>query len=184
MQECLAAGVDVACFSGDKLLGGPQAGLIIGRADPLARIKRHPLARAVRPDKLCLAGLTATLAHYLKDEAPREIPIWRMISATAAELERTAAEWVAALAQQGIAAECRPGFSTIGGGSLPGETLPTWLVALDPVRPLHVAARLRAADPPVIGRVEDDRLLLDPRTVLPAQHAALLRAVVQACVGD
>src|SRR5688572_33237690 len=80
--ESLSAGVDLVCFSGDKLLGGPQAGIIVGKADLIAKIRKHPLARAVRADKACLAGITATLLHYLKDEAEREIPIWRMMSFT------------------------------------------------------------------------------------------------------
>ena len=180
VQECLAAGVDVVCFSGDKLLGGPQAGLIAGRAEALATIKRHPLARAVRPDKLCLAGLSATLTHYLKDEAVQEIPIWRMIATPPAELERCAQRWVQEFTERGIRAEMVAGESTVGGGSLPGATLPTSLVALNGEHPLRAAARLRHLDVPIIGRVEDDRLVLDPRTVLPSQEQALLDGVTAA----
>jgi L-seryl-tRNA(Ser) seleniumtransferase len=177
VQESLAAGTDIACFSGDKLLGGPQAGIIVGRRELVTRIKKHPLARAVRPDKLCLSGLSATLLHYLKDEAPRQIPIWQMIAARPEELKRTARRWARQLDRAGVTAEVTPGESTVGGGSLPGETLPTWLVVIHHPRPDALARQMRAADPPVIGRIEDDRLLLDPRTVLPEQENLLLQVM-------
>jgi len=170
VQETLAAGVDVVTFSGDKLLGGPQAGLIVGRKDLLAKIKKHPLARAVRADKVALAGITATLLHYLKDEAEREIPIWQMISMTQDETKVRAETWRHAIGQgQVIQSE-----STVGGGSLPGESLPTHVLALDVKSPDKFLSKLRDADPPVIGRTENDRVLLDPRTVLPEQDEALL----------
>ncbi|NOY97668.1 MAG: L-seryl-tRNA(Sec) selenium transferase [Chloroflexi bacterium] len=170
VQESLAAEADVICFSGDKLLGGPQAGIIIGRAGLIAKIKKHPLARAVRADKVCLAGVTATLMHYLKDEALREIPIWRMISTALEHIEARAKNWVKSLGQ----GEVIPGKSAIGGGSLPGETLPTYLLALDVPSPDRFLAKLRAQQQPVIARTENDRVLLDPRTVLPEQDGALL----------
>ncbi len=176
VQESLAAGSDLVCFSGDKLLGGPQAGIIVGRAALLARIKKHPLARAVRADKLCLAALSATLAHYLKDEALREVPVWRMIATPLEELRARASAWRATLG----AGEVVDGFSTVGGGSLPEETLPSILLALDIPRPNPFLARLRAGQPPVIARVENERVLLDPRTVLPEQEPALLDAIRQA----
>jgi len=175
--ESLAAGVDIASFSGDKLLGGPQAGIIVGRRALVERIKKHPLARAVRPDKLCLAGLAATLLHYLKDEATREIPIWRMIAIPPGDLKRIAGRWAGRLKRAGIPIQVIPGESTIGGGSLPGATLPTWLVAIQHPQPNALAAQLRAAETPVIGRIEDDQLLLDPRTVLPEQEKLLLQIV-------
>jgi L-seryl-tRNA(Ser) seleniumtransferase len=177
VQESLAAGTDVACFSGDKLLGGPQAGIIVGRRDLVTRIKQHPLARAVRPDKLCLSGLSATLLHYLKDEAPSQIPIWQMIAARPEELRRTARRWARRLARAGLTVKVIPGESTVGGGSLPGETLPTWLVVIHHPRPDALARQMRTSDPPVIGRIEDDRLLLDPRTVLPDQAEPLLQVM-------
>lgn len=173
VQESLAAGVDLVCFSGDKLLGGPQAGIIVGRADLVAKIKKHPLARAVRADKVALAGLTATLLQYLKDEAERDIPVWRMISRPAAEIKETAEAWRAKLRT----GEVIEGQSTIGGGSLPGETLPTCLLALDVKSPDRFLARLRQQNPPVVARTEKDRVLFDPRTVLPEQEGALLVAV-------
>jgi L-seryl-tRNA(Ser) seleniumtransferase len=170
VQESLAAGADVVCFSGDKLLGGPQAGIIIGKADLLARIKKHPLARALRADKLCLAALTATLLHYLKDEAEREIPIWRMISATPKQVQARARYWAAELGRGEVLA----GDSTVGGGSLPGESMPTWVLALTVKSTDKLLEKLRLEQPPVIARIENDRILLDPRTVLPEQDGALL----------
>jgi L-seryl-tRNA(Ser) seleniumtransferase len=173
VQESLEAGVDLVCFSGDKLLGGPQAGLVLGRADLVARLRKHPLARAVRADKLCLAALTATLLHYVKDEAERQIPVWQMISARPEEIERRARSWVEVL---GIGNLC-PGQSTVGGGSLPEETLPTCLLTLEVTSPNRFLGRLRQASPPVIARLEQDRVVFDPRTVLPEQGNALLAAI-------
>jgi L-seryl-tRNA(Ser) seleniumtransferase len=170
VQESLAEGADLVCFSGDKLLGGPQAGVILGRADLVARLKKHPLARTIRADKLCLAALSATLLHYLKDEAEREIPVWCMISTPVAELRARAQAWVDQLGQGDVL----PGESTVGGGSLPGETLPTFLLALNTRSPNRLLARLRHGEPPLIARLQDDRLVLDPRTVLPEQEEALL----------
>ncbi len=170
VQESLAAGVDLVCFSGDKLLGGPQAGIILGRADLIAKIKKHPLARAVRADKTCLAGLTATLLHYLKDEAEREIPIWRMMSLTLKQVRGRAEAWRLELGR-GSVVEAE---STVGGGSLPGESFPTYVLALDVKSPDKFLKKLRGQNPPIIARTEDDRVLIDPRTVLPEQEGALL----------
>ncbi len=171
VREALRAGADLVTFSGDKLLGGPQAGLIVGRRDLIARLKKHPLARALRVEKTRLAALTATLQHYLKDEAEQAIPIWRMIATPPAALQARAAAWAQALGQGEVVA----GHSAIGGGSLPGETLPTWLLALSVPKPARLAARLRAASPPLICRIQEDRLLCDPRTVLPEQESDLIR---------
>ncbi len=178
VQESLDAGADLVCFSGDKLLGGPQAGVILGRADLVAKLKRHPLARAIRADKLCLAALSATLLHYLKDEAEREIPIWRMI-ATEPKLVRARAENWAEQLETGVVI---PGESTVGGGSLPGETLPTFLLALDSAHPNRLLDSLRAAHPPIIARLQEDQVILDPRTVLPEQEGALLVGLQNALV--
>jgi L-seryl-tRNA(Ser) seleniumtransferase len=174
VQESLLAGAAVVCFSGDKLLGGPQAGILVGEKDVLDQMRRHPLARALRPDKLCLAALAATLTHYLKDEAIAEVPVWQMLAATPESLRRRAQEWAAHLG----AGEVVGGQSTVGGGSLPEETLPTWLLTFPVSRPNALASRLRHASPPVIARVEDERLALDPRTVLPEQEALLLDRLV------
>lgn len=178
VQDSVAAGVDLTCFSGDKLLGGPQAGVIVGRADLVSLLKRHPLARAMRVDKTTLAGLQATLMHYLRKEALTTIPVWQMISMTQEEIAKRAQRFVQELARHGFQATALPGASAIGGGSLPGQTLPTTLVSLDVPHPSEFAARLRAASPPVIVRIEEDRVLLDPRTILPDQDDILLHTLV------
>jgi L-seryl-tRNA(Ser) seleniumtransferase len=180
IQESVAAGASLVSCSGDKLLGGPQAGIILGRAELIARLKKFPLTRALRVDKTTLAGLQATLRHYLLGEATEKVPVWRMISQGEAELRERAGAWVGVLRGLGVPAAAVPGRSTVGGGSLPGETLPTHLVALDVPSPDAVAARLRAGEPPVVSRIEDDRLVLDPRTVLPEQEANLWRLVTEA----
>src|SRR5215207_888383 len=162
VQESLAAGADLVCFSGDKLLGGPQAGIIIGKKDLIDKIKKHPLARAVRADKTCLAGITATLIHYLKDEAEREIPIWQMMSLPLAQTRVRAQAWRDALGQ----GEVILSESTVGGGSLPDECISTYVLALHVKSPDRFLKRLRASQPPIIARVENDTILFDPRTVL------------------
>jgi L-seryl-tRNA(Ser) seleniumtransferase len=173
IQESLAAGADLVCFSGDKLLGGPQAGIVIGRAGLVEKLKKHPLARAFRADKLCLAALMATLLHYLKDEAEQKIPIWRMIAAPLEQVQARAETWCRALGT----GEVISGESTIGGGSLPGETLPTYLLALPARSPDRLAERLRQGRPPVVARVQAERLVLDPRSVLPEQDVQLLEVI-------
>ena len=170
VQESLAQGADLVCFSGDKLLGGPQAGIIVGRADLVAKLKKHPLARAIRADKLCLAGLSATLLHYLKDEAAQEVPVWRMIAMPTEQIRERAQNWVEVIGH----GEVIDGESTVGGGSLPGETLPTFILALRVRGPNRFLARLRESNPAIIARLDDDRVVLDPRTVLPEQEGALL----------
>ena len=177
VQESVAAGAHVVCFSGDKLLGGPQAGLVVGQAQYVAPLKKHPLARALRIDKLDLAALSATLVHYLKGEATQKIPVWRMISLPLGEIERQAQTLAQQLQAAGFTAEVIEGHSTIGGGSLPGETLPTRLVALAVNTPDDYLARLRRGDPPVVARIENDRVVFDLRTVL--DHSALLEALRQ-----
>jgi L-seryl-tRNA(Ser) seleniumtransferase len=162
VQESLAAGVDLVCFSGDKLLGGPQAGIIIGKKDLIEKIRKHPLARAVRADKTCLAGITATLLHYLRDEAEREIPVVRMMSLTLDQLKVRAEAWRNELGQ----GEVVTSESTVGGGSLPDESVSTYVLALSVKSPDQFLKRLRAANPPIIARTENDKVLLDPRTVL------------------
>jgi L-seryl-tRNA(Ser) seleniumtransferase len=173
VQETLAKGADLVCFSGDKLLGGPQAGILIGKTDLLAKIRRHPLYRAIRADKLCLSALSATLDQYLKGRAEQEIPLYMMLSRSLKDLTEQVHRWIKRI-QAGSAFE---GLSTVGGGSLPGETLPTCLLALRVKSPAKFAARLREANPPIIARVQEDLLLLDPRTVLPWQEEALLSSL-------
>jgi L-seryl-tRNA(Ser) seleniumtransferase len=180
-RESLAAGVDIVCFSADKLLGGPQVGVILGRRALLARIERHPLMRAVRSDKLTLAALEATLQQHLAGVAAREIPVARMIATPLESLRARTEVWALALADFGLSVTIEAGESTVGGGSLPGETLPTALcvIAQNEHAPdiAALAARLRQAAPPVVGRVLRDRLLLDPRTVRPDQDDLLLRVI-------
>jgi len=173
VQESIAAGADVVMFSGDKLLGGPQAGIIVGKAELIAKLKKHPLARAVRADKTCLAALTATLLHYLKDEAEREIPIWRMVSMPLDNVRDRAEHWKREIG----CGEVVPSESTIGGGSLPGENFPTWALSLTVKSPDKFLAKLRKQSPPIIARTESDRLLFDPRTILLEQESALLSAL-------
>lgn len=170
VQESLSARVDLVCFSGDKLLGGPQAGIIVGKKILIDKIKKHPLARAVRADKTCLAGVTATLTHYLKDEAEREIPIVRMMSLTLEQVRGRAEAWRAALGQGEVAQS----ESTVGGGSLPGESMPTYVLALNVKSPDKFLKKLREVNPPIIARTENDKVLLDPRTVISEQDQTLL----------
>ena len=171
--DSVKAGVDLISFSGDKLLGGPQAGIIIGKKNLIQKVKTHPLARAVRPDKICLAGLSATLTHYLKDEAIQKIPIWRMISQTPLDLENRANAWREKL----LIGEVIPSLSTIGGGSLPEETLPTFVLAISTQKPEAFMKKLRTLNTPVIARLDDNKILFDPRTVLPEHETSLLHGI-------
>ncbi len=178
VQESVAAGVDLAMFSGDKLLGGPQAGIIVGRSEMIERLSRHPLARALRVEKVTLAALSATLASYLKEAATTEIPIWRMISASQESLRERALAWLAEIGGESKTASLHETRSAIGGGSLPGETLPTTALAISaPNGADALAARLRKAGPPVIGRIESECVLLDPRTVLPDEDGHVIAAI-------
>ena len=173
VQDSIEAGADIVCFSGDKLLGGPQAGIIVGKKELIARIKKHPLARAVRADKLCLAALEATLIHYVKGNAFDNIPVWRMISMQPEELQKRAIHW-----QKEVGTgEVIPEFSTIGGGSLPGETLPTFVLALKVKQIDKALAQLRKNNPPIIGRIKDNRILFDPRTVLASEDQMLMNGI-------
>jgi len=181
IQDSLRAGTDLLACSGDKLLGGPQAGLLLGRAELVDKVMKHPLARALRVDKLTLAALTATLDLYLT-QSVAALPIWTMLGASADALAARAMTWQRRLLERGIEVEVVPAESAVGGGSLPGERLPTTALALTP-RPGRAAdllRRLREHEPPVIGRIEQERVLLDPRTVLPDEDDALLDAVVGA----
>jgi L-seryl-tRNA(Ser) seleniumtransferase len=174
VQEVVRAGADLICFSGDKLLGGPQAGIIVGRRELIARLKRHPLTRALRPDKTTIAALGATLLHYLDGEAERMVPVWRMISATAEAIAGRARQVIDSLGEAGAEWEIGAGTSAIGGGSLPGETLPTrLLIAPTALHAGRLAAALRAGHPAVVGRIEQGRLVLDLRTVLPEEDEEL-----------
>jgi L-seryl-tRNA(Ser) seleniumtransferase len=180
--ERLAAGSDVVTFSGDKLVGGPQAGLVVGRADLVARMRRDPLARAMRPDKVTLIGMARTLATYRAGLAAAEIPVWVMIAATLDELRARADALVARLG--GNRLETVDLRSTVGGGALPGQTLPSVGVALRHRSAQRLLAALRAGDPIVIGRIEDGRVMLDLRTVGPEADEDLGSAIEQALAGS
>ncbi len=181
-QDSLAGGADVVCFSGDKLLGGPQAGIIVGKSAVIARLAKHPLMRAVRIDKMTLAALEATLRHYERGQAETHIPVWRMIAQRPEKIARRAEEWAAQLKSSGLAARIQRGESTVGGGSLPGETLPTTLLALDASQvsaPLNeIALQLRMRPVPIITRILRDALLFDPRTVLDEQEDEVVRGLL------
>lgn len=173
-QESLADGCDVVAFSGDKLLGGPQAGILIGKADLIAKLKKHPLARAIRPDKLCLAALSATLDEYRRGTALTNIPVLAMLNRDLAHITQQAQKWADIFNHHGLSAQVMSSTSTIGGGSLPGETLPTSVVAIQTDKPDAFLAQLRGLPTPIIARIADDKVLFDPRTVLPDQEALFL----------
>ena len=181
VQQNVALGVGLACFSGDKLVGGPQAGIIVGKRELIDKLKKHPLARAVRIDKVRLAGLGATLIHYVKGEAAEKIPVWEMIATPLTAIEKRARAWAEATEGMGRIID---GESMVGGGSLPGSTLPTKLVAIGGdgkkkggKKAETLAQRLRRSNPPVIGRISEDVLLLDPRTVLPEEDKMVIRVL-------
>ena len=176
-HESVASGDGLAFFSGDKLLGGPQAGIVVGSGPLVGQLASHPLARAVRIDKLSLAALGATLMHYVREEATVEIPVWRMVTAPQDELMSRAESWRAAAGSGNIV----EGESTLGGGSLPGETLAGPVLSIDaegaPGGAEALARRLRRDEPAVFGRIEDEHLLLDPRTVLSEEDDEVMRAL-------
>ena len=180
VQESVAQGVDIVTISGDKLLGGPQGGIIVGKADLIARLRHHPLTRALRVDKTTIAGIQANLLHYVKGETHR-IPIWRMISMTQEEIAGRARTLLESLGPTGARCQLVPGRSVVGGGSLPEESLPTTLIALPGGDVNSLAIALRVESPSVVARIMDDRVVIDLRTVLPRQEKALgkrLRALL------
>ncbi len=178
VQRSIALGIGLAFFSGDKLVGGPQAGIIVGRKQLMDKLRKHPLARAVRIDKVRLAGLAATLRHYLKGEATSKIPAWRMIATPLEDIEKRAGKWVEALRGGASVAD---GETMVGGGSLPGGTLPTRLVAIGEGKERSLvqraARKLRTREIPVVGRIDNAILLLDPRSVLPEEDETVLKAL-------
>jgi L-seryl-tRNA(Ser) seleniumtransferase len=176
-RERLAAGADIVTFSGDKLVGGPQAGLAVGRADLIGRMRRDPLARAMRPDKVTLAGVAATLGLYRAGLAETAIPVWQAIGRPVADLRARARSIADVVGSHASVVDVR---STVGGGSLPGETLPSVAVAIRASSADRLLAVLRRGTPAVIGRIEDDRAVFDLRTVEPAADDALQAALVAA----
>ncbi len=187
VPESVAAGADLVSFSGDKLLGGPQSGLIVGRRHLIERLRRHQLARALRVDKLTLAALESTLKIYQDEERVcREIPVWRMIAATPAEIKQRAdklARQLGDLLGSQVVAVV-PGSSKLGGGALPLQELPTFLVAITipAMGSSALERRLRLGELPVIARVQQERLLLDLRTVFPEEEG-LLPDLIRAAAG-
>ena len=182
VQDALGAGADLVLFSGDKLLGGPQAGCIVGRRTAVARCREHPIARAVRADKVTLAGLEATLALYRDPaRAVAEIPVLRMLTLAGEDLARRA-ERLASLCPPPLQASLQSGESAVGGGSFPGAVLPTTLVALDagPLGPDGLALRLRMGEPAVVTRVSGGKVLLDPRTLPEESFPTVAAALVEA----
>ena len=181
VQKSIALGVGLACFSGDKLVGGPQAGIIVGKKIFIDKLEKHPLARALRIDKTRLAGLAATLIHYLKGEALEKIPVWRMVSMSLDEVEQRARLWAQTLGNIATVVE---GETMLGGGSLPGSTLPTKLVSIggresekNAKLAQLLSQKLRQSNPPVIGRISGDVLFLDPRSVLSEEDGTMLQAL-------
>jgi L-seryl-tRNA(Ser) seleniumtransferase len=175
VQESVSDGAALTLFSGDKLLGGPQAGLIAGGQKWVDLVSKHPLARAVRIDKMTLSAIAATLVSYLKDAHEEEIPIWNMISMSEARVAARAEKWRDEIG----AGDVESARSAIGGGSLPGQTLPTSVLVVEPgsASADSFATSLRQSPVAVIARIENDQILLDPRTVLPGQDAAVIEAV-------
>ena len=170
LQHC-----DVVTFSGDKLLGGPQAGIVLGHSEAITKMSRHPLARAVRVDKLTLAALEATLSQRLTGHAD-DIPIERMLHAPVEDVRRRAAMWSVKLAERGVETRLVESSSAVGGGSLPEHALPTVLLAV--IGPAsRLVAALRRGAPPVIARVENDQCCVDPRTVLKGEDETLIDVV-------
>ncbi len=176
LSDCINDGADLVLASGDKLIGGPQAGLIIGKSSLIDVIRKHPLTRALRPDKATIAGIAATLQHYALGEAIEKIPIWQMISMDELILQERAELYAQAW---GTTAHVITGESTVGGGSLPGQTLPTRLCALSlPQKTLElVSENLRLSEVPIISKIQDGVLQLDPRTVLVDQDIQVVNTL-------
>lgn len=192
VQEAVASGADLVTFSGDKLLGGPQLGVIVGRRELVEQCRRHPLARAVRVDKMALAALQSTLQAYARG-TPQEIPIWRMMGWDPEALRERAAALAQRISSEyqtdefhspDVTLSVEPAESAIGGGSLPGESLPTWVISLTPRDTAwsleELATALRRQRPGIVGRIDAGKLLLDPRTVLPDEDDSLIRGVCAA----
>jgi L-seryl-tRNA(Ser) seleniumtransferase len=178
-HNTIGEGAELVVFSGDKLLGGPQAGIAAGSSRLVSAMRRHPLVRALRADKLCLAALEATLSAYLEGRAPDELPTLRMLQAPVSEVEDRARRLAAELARvaPGLEVDAAPSVARSGGGTLPTREIPSFAVRLGGTDAESLAERLRAADTPVVGRVHEGRLWLDARTLLPGDEEVIVRAV-------
>ena len=179
VQASIDAGIDLVCFSGDKVLGGPQAGIIAGRKALVDRLRAHPLMRALRADKITYAVLEATLGEYLAGRAAQTVPVQRMLHLSADEIEARASALGDRLAAAGWRVALLSGTSAVGGGSAPGHGLPTVLLSVEREGQSAAAieAWLRTLDPPVVARIENDRVVLDLRTVLPEQDGTLVEVL-------
>lgn len=180
VRELLEAGAGVVLCSGDKLLGGPQAGILVGGGDAIGPLHRHPLRRALRPDKRVLVALAATLDAYLAGR-PAEVPLYQLLGMPESELGRRARRLAGRLRRRGVPAAAVRTAAVLGGGTTPDQTIPSWAVSVP--GGADVAARLRCGQPPVVGRVEDERVVLDLRAVFPAQDSELELAVEGALRG-
>lgn len=190
VQQLIESGVDVVTFSGDKLLGGPQAGIIAGKEKYISQMKKNPLTRALRIDKLTIAALEATLRSYLEPEdALKSVPTLEMLTRSLSTLKEQAEalkDMLKAAVPSGLEIMTEEGVSQVGGGSLPGVNLPTYLVVIKPIN-LKVdqfAADLRKGSPAVLTYIRDDRVIIDPRTVLPSQYGPLVSAIRLLCGGN
>ena len=181
LSASLSAGVDLLFCSGDKLLGGSQAGIILGKAELVTRLRRHPLARALRPDKLQLAVLEETMLRYATPGRLGEIPVWRMLQLTSQELRGRAQSWAESLAGVGVPARVIALEGAVGGGSTPGPALPSFGILLEGPHPGRLRRRLLEVEPPVLGLERRDGVAVDARCVLPGEDQALLAAIRAAC---
>ena len=179
VRKSVAAGIDVVCFSADKLLGGPQAGILVGQSEKIERIRAHPLMRALRVDKLTYAALAATLQEHAAGQAHVTVPVSMMLSTPVEEIEKRAQTVVDAIENRNARVEILNDHSAIGGGSAPETHLPTKVIAIQSANrsAAYIQTALRKCDPPVIGRIDQDRVLLDLRTVLPEQDKTLMKAL-------
>lgn len=180
VQNSVSGGAALTFFSGDKLLGGPQAGIVVGRKELIDKLRKHPLARAVRIDKIRIGALSVTLIHYLRGEALEEVPVLHSIAMPLSEVESRAHRWAQSL---GESATVISETSIVGGGSLPGSALPTRTVVIRLTGKAKIdalARRLRHHSPPIVARVEKEALLLDPRSVFPDEEVIMLKAVREA----
>ena len=181
VHEMIRCGADLVCFSADKLLGGPQGGIICGRREYLNRIRKDPLYRTFRVGKMTLAVLQSVLLSYLHGNALQDLPVWQMITMPYETIRRRCHSIARKLRQQGIAATCQDGFSVAGGGSLPGKTLKTRLLMIPSKSSIDaLEQRLRLSNPAVLGRIQEDCLVLDPRTIEPLSDKRLVEIISHA----
>jgi L-seryl-tRNA(Ser) seleniumtransferase len=179
VHDAVGEGAGLTVFSGDKLLGGPQAGIAVGRSRWISAMRRHPLARALRADKLCLAALEATLNSYLEGTAEVDLPTLRIVRTSVSEIEQRARRLAEALKNDvpELEVDVAPSVARSGGGTLPTYEIPSFAVRLGGTEIEVLAGDLRSADPPVVGRVHEGRLWLDVRTLLPGEEEAVIEAV-------